>query len=53
MASDPPSHLRLLWVPIIMALIAAGIVTLRGCHPDSGQSTESRPEASARESNRH
>jgi hypothetical protein len=32
MANDPPTPgLRLLWVPIVMALIAAGIVSVRGC----------------------
>ena len=39
MAADPPSPgLRLLWVPILMALIAAAIVTVRGCHTEGGPS---------------
>ena len=42
MAAEPPSHLRLLWVPIVMALIAAAIVTLRGCNPEHGPATEAR-----------
>jgi hypothetical protein len=43
MAPEPPSHLRLLWVPIVMALIAAAVVTLRGCnseHTPTTQATE-------------
>jgi hypothetical protein len=39
MASESPSYLRLLWVPILMALIAAGIVTLRGCDRDHSPTT--------------
>jgi hypothetical protein len=42
MASESPSYLRLLWVPIVMALIAAGIVTLRGCNSDYARTTEAR-----------
>jgi hypothetical protein len=42
MASEPSSHLRLLWVPIVMALIAAAIVTLRGCDAGRPPTTEAR-----------
>jgi hypothetical protein len=37
--------LRLLWVPIVMALIAAGIVSARGC----GAPTRPEPDAPARD----
>ena len=45
MASEPPSPgLRLLWVPILVALLAAAVVTVRGCHAG--------PDVSARETGR-
>lgn len=42
MASGKPSYLRLLWVPIITALIAAAIVTMRGCDLAHPPTTEAR-----------
>jgi hypothetical protein len=43
MASDPPSPgFRLFWVPIVVALLAAAIVTLRGCTPERPAATEAR-----------
>jgi hypothetical protein len=42
MPTEPPSHLRLLWVPILMALIAAAVVTLRGCDLNRAPATAAR-----------
>ena len=37
MAADRlPRALALLLVPIVMALLAAAVVTVRGCHADRG-----------------
>jgi hypothetical protein len=46
MANDPRfPGLRLLWVPIVVALIAAALVTVRGCQagPEPSARATSRP----------
>jgi hypothetical protein len=49
MAADRPGPgFGILWVPIVMALLAAAIVTLRGCHHEGGPATAPAMETSAR-----
>jgi hypothetical protein len=49
MAADRPGPgFGILWVPIVMALLAAAIVTLRGCHHEGGPAAAPVTETSAR-----
>ncbi len=55
MAADRrPQGLGLLLVPIVVALIAAAIVTVRGCRPgDRDATTRPEPSVSARDTGSH